>query len=1086
MQVYTEWSGKGGWEPDGTAANAPHIAWVNNKPGNSVTWTFALPDGATINNVYAAWGYQGNSGSGHTYTCNEGTPTTFTRSAAASTNNLRLKWTNSGGTIYNADFQRIFAGPVIVAGGDGFKVTFTQVGSGAYPYIDAVVVDYTIPSADPPLLTALSPADDDADMVRNANLVATFNKAVALTGTGTVTIRNKTLNSDQVITLPDAQVTVNALSMTINPSFILNASTDYAVLISNNAVESLNGADFAGIADDTTWNFTTTTDGTAPAITSTNPADGATEVWPYANLVASFSEPVKLSGGGSVTIRDLTLGTDLTINLPNSQVSVSDTQLTINLSGRLATGTDYAVRIGSDAVEDLNGNPFAGIPDDTAWNFTSVVDNTPPEITSTIPADDATGVAPYANLRTTFSEPVQLTGGGSVTIRNVSLGTESTINLPNTQVSVSGAELTIAPNPRLASGTGYAVRISGNAIEDINGNAFAGIADNTMWNFTTAPPPPGGYGVTADHIVSGSVTGTLLAVDVPFNSSTESVPVFGGPDWPENADDGFTAPIAAGDGLRGQDGASSNWEPDGTPLAQAKGYFTFGDGPAPSVTWSFGLPDGAVINAVYATWNTRGADGITYQYTEGAASGSIVRQTGGAAPAADLVLSWTDAASGTHQGNFERIFTGPITVEGGNGFTLWGTDNIGNAAHIDAIVLDVSGKAVITSFEGAGAAGVINQTAKTISLQVPFGTNLATLAPTFTLSSGGCNQTSGAPPSPTFADQNPVAYVVTDTSTDPATVNTYWVTVTLAPETVTLVIDLGTSPAGTTIPGGTFIGSGPLNLPLPALPAGSILQSIAINASLDDTDNQNYASDLSLLLDPTPETPGGDFSVEITNGEASFGGAGTLKLGWPTAADATPPPSVALVDTKTDADWDAAGPIDLGTTGLFLGNAHGTAPAGGTWSGTITLTYEVGSGSSAYATWSGGEPFTGDKNGDGVENGLAFLLGAPDPDADALGLLPKPAKSPTGLVLTFNCLPVAARGGATLIVEHSSDLGDLDPWTATADVVPDVTDAVPDNNVTFVVGAGPAGPPALNSVSATISSAAAAGGKLFGRLRATE
>ena len=36
--------------------------------------------------------------------------------------------------------------------------------------------------------------------------------------------------------------------------------------------------------------------------------------------------------------------------------------------------------------------------------------------------------------------------------------------------------------------------------------------------------------------------------------------------------------------------------------------------------------------------------GITYQYSEGANSGSVVKQTGGAAPASDLVLSWTDAA----------------------------------------------------------------------------------------------------------------------------------------------------------------------------------------------------------------------------------------------------------------------------------------------------------------------------------------------------------------------------------------------------------------------------------------------------------
>jgi hypothetical protein len=410
-----------------------------------------------------------------------------------------------------------------------------------------------------------------------------------------------------------------------------------------------------------------------------------------------------------------------------------------------------------------------------------------------------------------------------------------------------------------------------------------------------------------------------------------------------------------------------------------------------------------------------------------------------------------------------------------------------------AITRNETAACILTAFDAnlAGSSAIITTTGPstgTVAVQVPYGTTeveVAALAPGYTLSPGAtCPQPNPGIPSPPLSTTNPVHYIVT--AQDGITTRDYTVTVTRAPETATLVIDLGTSPAGTTIPGGTFIGSGPTNLPLPALPAGSILQSIAINASLDATDNANYASDLSLLLDPTPETPGGDFSVEITNGEVSFGGAGTLKLGWPTAADATPPPSIALIDTKTDADWDAAGPIDLSTTGLFLGNAYGTAPAGGTWSGTITLTYEVGGGASAYATWSGGEPFTGDKNGDGVENGLAFLLGAPDPDADALGLMPKAAQTAGGLVLAFNCLPVAARGGASLKVEHSSDLGALDPWTATADVVPDVTDAVPDNNVTFVVGAGPAGPPALNRVTATISSAAAADGKLFGRLRATE
>jgi len=44
-----------------------------------------------------------------------------------------------------------------------------------------------------------------------------------------------------------------------------------------------------------------------------------------------------------------------------------------------------------------------------------------------------------------------------------------------------------------------------------------------------------------------------------------------------------------------------------------------------------------------------------------------------------------------------------------------------------------------------------------------------------------------------------------------------------------------------------------------------------------------------------------------------------------------------------------------------------------------------------------------------------------------------------------------------------------------------------DRNVTFVVVAGPVGPPAVNTVTATINSAAAAGGaKLFGCLEATQ
>ena len=205
------------------------------------------------------------------------------------------------------------------------------------------------------------------------------------------------------------------------------------------------------------------------------------------------------------------------------------------------------------------------------------------------------------------------------------------------------------------------------------------------------------------RVVTGDVTGALVVIDVPF---VRFNPTFGGPAWTDAADSGFTTLSAedggADDGIREPMNGTSPWEPDGTPLAEAKCFFTFGNGPAPSVTWNFNLadsgidlPDGAVINAIFATWLTRNVDGITYEFTEGAASGSTVRQRSGAAPEDDLVLRWIDADSAEHTGNFEKIFDGPITVTGGDGFTLWGTDNIANAAHIDAVVLDVTGAVAV-------------------------------------------------------------------------------------------------------------------------------------------------------------------------------------------------------------------------------------------------------------------------------------------------------------------------------------------------------------------------------------------------------
>ena len=144
---------------------------------------------------------------------------------------------------------------------------------------------------------------------------------------------------------------------------------------------------------------------------------------------------------------------------------------------------------------------------------------------------------------------------------------------------------------------------------------------------------------------------------------------------------------------------------------------------------------------------------------------------------------------------------------------------------------------------------------------------------------------------------------------------------------------------------------------------------------------------------------------------------------------------------------------------------------------------QSGVSGSAFDTWASsgtvtGVTFGGDANDDGVQDGMAFLLGANTPDDDASGLLPT-ASEDGGLVMNFTMLDPASSAPAVLSLSHSGDLGITDPWSAPA-AVPATTSTM--NGIEFVVsGSGPL------SVIATIpASGNALDGKLFGRLVAEE
>lgn len=163
-----------------------------------------------------------------------------------------------------------------------------------------------------------------------------------------------------------------------------------------------------------------------------------------------------------------------------------------------------------------------------------------------------------------------------------------------------------------------------------------------------------------------------------------------GPNWADDSADGFRL-VAGGVGTETQ--GHSPWESDGSPQ---RGQQRFA-GTGITTSWTFNsidghchLPDGSVINAIYATWTTRGRSGAKYSYTEGSNSAWVekVHETD---PQSDLQVKWTDSKHIVRTANFEKVFKGPILVEGRDGFTLKGEKILGKNTHqTDTILLDVT------------------------------------------------------------------------------------------------------------------------------------------------------------------------------------------------------------------------------------------------------------------------------------------------------------------------------------------------------------------------------------------------------------
>lgn len=172
-----------------------------------------------------------------------------------------------------------------------------------------------------------------------------------------------------------------------------------------------------------------------------------------------------------------------------------------------------------------------------------------PALTATTPSDDATDVAVNAKIELTFSENVEA-GTGNITLYDNDGNIVEVFDV-TADVSVEGTTLTMSPSTDLAPLTGYYLQVDATAVKDSEGNRFAGIADATTLNFTTAAPPnaapvgdagpdqtvASGAAVTLDGSISTDGDGDTLSyiwkqlsgATVVLSSTTVAKPTFTAP-----------------------------------------------------------------------------------------------------------------------------------------------------------------------------------------------------------------------------------------------------------------------------------------------------------------------------------------------------------------------------------------------------------------------------------------------------------------------------------------------------------------------------------------------------------------------------
>jgi methionine-rich copper-binding protein CopC len=424
------------------------VSGAKDTSGNTmvpVSWSFTTAAGA----VPAVTSTSPTSGATNVAT-NSTVQAVFNKAVVASTISFTLKDAAnnpvSGTVSYNATTNTATFTPSALL---GTSTTYTATVSGAQDSSGNTMtpVSWSFTTEAAPALTSQTPASGATNVATTSTVQAVFNKAIQ---SSTLSFVLKDAGGATVASTVAYNASTNTATLT--PNALLATATTFTATVSG--AKDTSGNLMAPVS----WSFTTEA---APALTSTTPAAGATNVATNTTVQAVFNKAV-VASTISFTLKDAA-------NNPISGAvayNASTNTATFTPSALLATATTFTATV--SGAKDASGNLMAPV----SWSFTT---EAAPAVTSTVPAAGATNVGIATTVQAVFNKPV-VASSISFVLKDSSGATVASTVAYNATTNTA----TLTPSALLVSSTVYTATISG--VQDASGNVLAA---PVSWSFTT-------------------------------------------------------------------------------------------------------------------------------------------------------------------------------------------------------------------------------------------------------------------------------------------------------------------------------------------------------------------------------------------------------------------------------------------------------------------------------------------------------------------------------------------------------------------------------------------------------------------------